>query len=156
MPVPVEAVVVAPVTVHPSPLIMDPVAAGVLGSPLMRSLVVVSATPFQITRVDSTDPRFRCDLPTDPPSTIHRLPVVFLGGAKPGKVNAHIRIQTTAAVEPLEAEVSINLTDSESAGAEKTAGEGLTDGKPETSQVDPVFGPAGTAAKPRPSSPREF
>ena len=31
VPVPVEAVVVAPVTVHPSPLIMDPVAAGQAG-----------------------------------------------------------------------------------------------------------------------------
>ena len=63
----------APVTVHPSPLIMDPVAAGKLANPVMRPLVVVSASPFQITRVESTDPRFRCDLPAAAAATLQRL-----------------------------------------------------------------------------------
>ena len=42
---------------------MDPVAAGKLQNPVMRPLVVVSTSPFQITSVESTNPRFRCDLP---------------------------------------------------------------------------------------------
>ena len=49
VPVPVEALVAAPVTVHPSPLIMDPVAAGKLQTPVMRPLLVRSTSPFQIT-----------------------------------------------------------------------------------------------------------
>ena len=66
---------------------MDPVAAGKLETPVMRPLVVVSPSPFQITRVESTNPRFRCDLPAArPAATVHRLPVVFLGGDTPGKV----------------------------------------------------------------------
>ena len=45
VPVPVEAVVVAPVTVHPLAVDHGPVAAGKLATPLMRPLVIVSETP---------------------------------------------------------------------------------------------------------------
>ena len=38
---------VAPVTVNPSPLIMDPMAAGSLQNPVVRPLLVVSSSPFQ-------------------------------------------------------------------------------------------------------------
>ena len=160
VPVPVEALVVAPVTVHPSPLIMEPVAAGKLETPVMRPLVVISPLPFQVTRVESTDPRFHCDLPTAAASTVHRLPVLFLGGEAPGKVNTRIRIQTTASAEPIEAEVSINLIQPAGA-AEKTADRRPSEtksqqSKPENKAVDPVFGPPGTAAKPQFSTPREF
>jgi hypothetical protein len=159
VPVPVEAVVVAPVTVHPSPLIMDPVAAGELQNPVMRPLVVVSASPFQITRVESSNPRFRCDLPPAMASTVHRLPVVFLGGDTPGKLDTRIRIQTTAAAEPIEADVSINVT--QPSAVQKTADRRPVhsepdESKPEERAVDPVFGPPGTAAKPRFSGPQEF
>jgi hypothetical protein len=139
VPVPVDALVLAPVTVHPSPLIMDPVAAGELQNPVMRPLVVVSSSPFQITSVAST---------------IHRLPVLFLGGDLPGKVNTRIRIQTTASPEPVEAEVSINLT--QPAGTEKAADKTPAESKLEGAAVDPVFGPPGTAAKPRPSVQQQF
>ena len=169
VPVPVDALVVAPVTVHPSPLIMDPVAAGNRQNFVVRPLVVVSASPFQITGVESTNPHFRCDLPAAAAATVHRVPVVFLGGDAPGKVSTRIRIQTTASTEPIEAEVSINLT--QPAGAEKTVdkkpadskpegsksdGGKPEDGKPDNRAVDPVFGPSGTAAKPRSSTQREF
>jgi hypothetical protein len=154
VPVPVEALVVAPVTVHPSPLIMDPVAAGNLQNPVVRPLVVVSALPFQITAVESTNPRFRCDLPADAASTLHRLPVVFLGGDAPGKLDTRIRIQTTATPDPIEAEVSINLT--QPASAETTADKIPAENKPEDNAVDPVFGPPGTATKPRSTTQREF
>ena len=135
---------------------MDPVAAGRLETPVMRPLVVVSALPFQITAVESTNPRFRCDLPAGGvPATIHRLPVVFLGGDTPGKLDTRIRIQTTASAEPLEAEVSINLTQPVVRKRRPTKA------RPKASRsrasrteraVDPVFGPPGTASKPR-SSP---
>jgi hypothetical protein len=164
VPVPVETVVAAPVTVHPSPLIMDPVAAGKLQSPVTRQLLVNSPSPFQITRAESSDPRFRCDVPTAAASTLQRLPVVFLGGDAAGKVDARIRIYTTASDGPIEADVSINLT--EPAAAEKTAGRGPIADKPEPGKpeelkpddgtADPIFGPRGTASKPRTFAPREF
>ncbi len=156
VPVPVETVVAAPVTVHPSPLIMDPVPAGKLVNPVMRPLVVVGPSPFQITSVESTDPRFRCVLPAGagPAATRHHLPVVFLGGDTPGKVSTRIRIQTTASAELLEAEVSINLTPP--AAAEKTADRGPAESRLEDKTVDPVFGPPGTASKSRSSAPQEF
>jgi hypothetical protein len=133
---------------------MDPVAVGELQNPVMRPLVVVSSSPFQITSVASTNPRFRCDLQPAAASTIHRLPVLFLGGDSPGKVNTRIRIQTTASPEPVEAEVSINLT--QPAGTEKAADKTPAESKLEGAAVDPVFGPAGTAAKPRSSVQQQF
>ncbi len=162
VPVPVEALVVAPVSVHPSPLIMDPVAAGRLETPVMRPLVVVSASPFQITAVQSTNPRFRCELPagvTAAPATVHRLPILFLGSDTPGKVGTRIRIQTTVSAQPVEAEVSINLT--QPAGTNKTAERRPAESnpgqsKPEHGLVDPVFGPPGTASKPRSSILQEY
>jgi hypothetical protein len=158
VPVPVEALVVAPVTVHPSPLIMEPVAAGKLDTPVMRPLVVVSSTPFKITRVESSDPRFRCDLPSgtaNAPASVHRLPVVFLGGDAVGKASTRIRILTTAAAEPVEAEVNINLT--QSSGTEKPenkaldgTGRGLSEaGKASAGDVDPVFGGPSISSKPK-------
>jgi hypothetical protein len=159
VPVLVEALVAAPVTVHPSPLILDPVAAGNLQNPVTRPLVVVSASPFQITSVQSTNPLFRCDLPVAAASTIQRLPVTFLGGDTPGKVDTRIRIQTTASAEPIEAEVSINLTQPTGTGKtvdKRSAESGPDQRKPEESLVDPVFGPPGTATKPRYSTQQEF
>jgi hypothetical protein len=164
VPVPVEAVVAAPVTVHPSPLIMDPVAAGKLQSPVMRPLLVRSASPFQITRAESTDPRFRCDVPAAAAATLQRLPVVFLGGDAPGKVAARIHILTTASTEPIEAEVSINLigpASAETTADRPPATEKLEQVKPEQIKPvergdDPIFGPPGAALKPRPSTPQEL
>ncbi len=158
VPVPVEAVVVAPVTVHPSPLIMDPVAAGKLATPVKRPLVIVSATPFRITSVESTDPRFRCELPSGAAATIHRLPVQFLGGDTPGKVAAWIHIQTTAKREPLEAEVSVTVTEpgGEAAGEKPSTAKANVSGDAESVDVDPVFGPPGTAAKPRSSTAQDY
>jgi hypothetical protein len=159
VPVTVEALVVAPVTVQPSPLIMAPVAAGKLESPVMRPLVVVSSVPFQITAVQSTDPRFRCDLPTEAAATVHRLPVMFLGGETPGKASTRIRIQTTAGTAPIEADVSIILT--QPAEAEKTADKDSLGSrsdlrKPDDGLIDPVFGVPGTASKPRSSARQDF
>ena len=143
VPIPVEALVLAPVTVHPSPLIMGTVAAGSLATPVMRPLVVRSQSPFSITRVESGDPHFRCEVPTAV-ATIQRLPVNFLGAETPGKVSTRLRIYTTAAAEPVEADVSVDLTASAggTAGQPKSIGAGGGD-----NAVDPIFGPAGTASR---------
>jgi hypothetical protein len=143
VPVPVEAFVLAPVTVHPSPLIMGTVEAGKLLTPVMRPLVVRSTSPFQITSVDSSDPHFRCEVPTTT-ATIQRLPVDFLGADVPGKMSARIRIHTTAAAAPVEADVSIDLTAPAAGGAAqpKTAGNAAED-----KAVDPIFGRPDTARK---------
>jgi len=144
VPVPVEVLVLAPVTVHPSPLIMGAVEAGKLETPVMRPLVVRGAAPFQITAVESSDSHFRCDVPTGT-SVIQRLPVNFLGADTPGKFSTRIRIHTTASAEPVEADVSINLTSPLGGNASQPKPLG---GKPEDSTIDPVFGRPGTAAKP--------
>ena len=125
----------------------------------MRPLVVVSSSPFQITsRRDRPILASAVTSERAAASTIHRLPVVFLGGDTPGKAqhtNSHSDHGGIA--EPVEAEVSINLT--QPAGAEKTADKapGLQQQqKPEERAVDPVFGPPGTAAKPRTSMQQDF
>jgi hypothetical protein len=141
VPVPVEVLVLAPVTVHPSPLIMGTAGAGQLETPIMRPLVVRSLAPFTITKVESSDPHFRCDIPKES-AMIQRLPVNFLGADTPGKVSTRLRIHTTATAEPVEADVSIDLTETDSAAQSKAAGRATED-----KSVDPIFGPAGTARR---------
>jgi hypothetical protein len=142
VPIQVEALVLAPVTVHPSPLIMGTIAAGKLETPIMRPLLVRGQAPFSITNVESSDPRFRCEVPKDS-ATIQRLPVNFLGAETPGKVSTRLRIHTTASAEPVEADVSIDLTaPGENATSPTSAGSSKED-----KSVDPIFGPPGTASR---------
>jgi hypothetical protein len=147
VPVPIETFVLAPVSVHPTPLIMGTVEAGKLTTPVMRPLVVRSQSPFKITSVESSDPRFHCDVPTTM-ATIQRLPVNFLGGDTPGKVSTKIKIHTTAATAPVEADVSIELT----APKGGTASEGKSPGgAAEDNAADPIFGRPESASKPLPA-----
>jgi hypothetical protein len=141
VPVPVEALVLAPVTVHPSPLIMGTAVAGKLETPIMRPLVVRGQSAFSITSVESSDSRFRCDIPKEA-AMIQRLPVDFLGAETPGKVSTRLRIHTTASAEPVEADVSIDLTAPGGAAQPNTAGTAT-----ENKSVDPIFGPSGTASR---------
>jgi hypothetical protein len=155
VPVPVDAVVLAPVTVHPTPLIMGSAAVGKLNAPVARPLIVLSQTPFNITRVESSDPHFRCDLPAAAaPATSHRLAVNFLGGETAGKLGTRIRIYTTASTDPVEADVSIELT--QSGSTETTADKPAAEGKSEDKSVDPIFGRPGTAAKPSNTTHQEL
>ena len=143
VPVPVEALVLAPVTVHPSPLIMGTIEAGKLETPVMRPLLVRGLSPFSITSVESSDSHFRCDVPKEA-AAIQRLPVNFLGADAPGKLSTRLRIHTTASAEPVEAEVSIDLTAHGSGNTDKPkAASGATEDK----SVDPIFGPPGTASR---------
>jgi hypothetical protein len=121
---------------------MGTIEAGKLETPVMRPLLVRGQSPFTITSVESSDPRFRCDVPKDA-ATIQRLPVNFLGGDSPGKVSTRLRIHTTAAAEPIEADVSIDLT---APGGNNTQ-QKATGGASEDKSVDPIFGPPGTASR---------
>lgn len=143
VPVPIETFVLAPVTVHPSPLIMGTAEAGKLATPVMRPLVVRSLSPFMVKRVESSDPRFRCELPTGM-SAIQRLPVDFLGGDAPGKISTKLRIYTTAAAAPVEADVSIDLTAPKGGTAIQASSRG---GSPVDNAVDPIFGRSDSASR---------
>ncbi len=143
VPVPVEAIVLAPITVHPSPLMMGTAPAGKLETPVMRPLLVRGLSPFSITSVESSDPHFRCDVPKET-AAIQRLPVNFLGAETPGKLSTRLRIHTTAAAEPVEADVSIDLTSPKGGTADQPKPPG---GSPENGPVDPIFGPPGTASR---------
>ena len=142
-PVPVEALVLAPITVHPSPLIMGTMEAGKLETPVMRPLLVRGLSPFSITSVESSDSHFRCEVPKEA-ATIQRLPVNFLGADTPGKVSTRLRIHTTASAEPVEADVSIDLT---APGGGSTATPKSAGGASDDKSVDPIFGPPGTASR---------
>lgn len=146
MPVPIETFVMAPVSVHPSPLIMGTAEAGKLTVRVMRPLVVRSQSPFRITSVESSDPHFECEVPTTV-ATIQRLSVNFLGGETPGKMSTKLRIHTTAAAAPIEADVSIDLTGPKGGivGDAKSPANSSND-----SAVDPIFGRSDSASRPLP------
>ena len=60
VPVAVEGVISQALSVRPSPLLLGVVEAG---QPVTRPLVIQGKTPFRITSVRSSDPRFQCKLP---------------------------------------------------------------------------------------------
>jgi len=97
VPVAVEGVVVAPVSVRPSPLLLGVTETG--GAAKGR-LVVQGQTPFRITAVRSSDPRFECAAP-EGAKPVHLIPVTFTAGDRPGELSARIEIQTDTSPEPL-------------------------------------------------------
>jgi hypothetical protein len=93
VPVDVEGLVVAALSVRPSPLLMG---VAEVDQPLTRNLVVQGRLPFRIVAVRSSDERFQCKAPSDG-KIAHILPVTFLAkqaDASEGNVNAKIRIET--------------------------------------------------------------
>jgi len=108
VPVSVEGVVAAALSVRPAVLLMG---VGEVGQPLTRNVVVQGQAPFRILAVRCDDRRFQCRLPSEA-KTIHILPITFLAAqpAKPGTVKSKLRIETDlsggAAVE-LEAVVQL-------------------------------------------------
>ena len=107
--------------------------------------MVRSLSPFKITGVESSDPRFRCEVPTGS-AAIQRLPVNFLGGEAPGKISTKLRIYTTAAIAPVEADVSIDLT-APNGGAAAVQATPASESSGDNA-VDPIFGGSSTAEKP--------
>ncbi|MGA2035078.1 MAG: DUF1573 domain-containing protein [Thermoguttaceae bacterium] len=106
VPVPVEGLVQAALTVHPSPLYMGTVEAGLS---INRPLVIRGETPFRIVRVQSSDARFQCVAPTTA-SSLQRLDVLFTGAARPGRVKGNIHIETDSAAGALDAAVYVDVT----------------------------------------------
>ncbi len=96
VPVGVEGLVAAALTVRPASLALGAVE---VGKPRVGNLVVQGRAPFRVLAVRSTDDRFQCKqckTPTDV-KTFHILPITFLAKdakAATEKVRAKIRIET--------------------------------------------------------------
>lgn len=92
VPVSVEGVVRAALSVRPTALLMGVAEPG---QPLTRNIVVQGQTPFRILAVHCNDERFQCRLPAEA-KTIHILPVTFLAkqADKTGIVKTKLRIET--------------------------------------------------------------
>jgi hypothetical protein len=93
VPVAVEGVVVAALSVRPSPLMMGTIEAG---RSVTRNIVVQGRTPFRITAVRSSDKRFQCQTSNEPKTT-HVLPVTFTAKdleATHGVARTTLRIET--------------------------------------------------------------
>jgi hypothetical protein len=116
VPVPVEGLVLATLTVRPSPLMMGTVEPG---QHITRNVVIQGHSPFHVLAARAGDNRFQCKPPSEA-KTIHILPVTFsaadaktaagtvattirletdLPGAKAVEVNASVEVQ--AAKPPL-------------------------------------------------------
>ena len=102
VPVNIEGLVAAPLTVRPASLT---IAAAEIGHPVTSNLVIQGRAPFRILAVRSSDDRFQGKPPTES-KLFHILPVTFLAkdaATPPGKVNATIRIETDlAGAQPIE------------------------------------------------------
>jgi len=100
IPVPVEGVIQAPITVSPPSLFM-----GVLqpGEKVTKQLVVRGKKPFRITSVRCEDTSFEfAPSQGEEPKSLHLVPVTFVAGQSPGKVLKTIRIETDLAEIPPE------------------------------------------------------
>jgi hypothetical protein len=109
VPIPVEGLVAAAITVRPSPLSMELTEAG---KSVTRNLVIQGRAPFHILGATSNDDRFQIKLPKEA-KTVHILPVTFLDkGAKsaPGVFNAKIYFDTDLeGAKSVEAAVSVRI-----------------------------------------------
>lgn len=96
IPVNVEGLVAAALTVRPSSLIMG---AAEIGKPVTSNLVIQGRAPFRILAVRSSDDRFQAKVPNEA-KTFHIIPVTFLAtdaALPPGKLSTKIRIETDLA-----------------------------------------------------------
>ncbi|MHC4400287.1 MAG: DUF1573 domain-containing protein [Planctomycetota bacterium] len=92
VPLPVEGVVQSGITVSPESLFLGVVAPG---KSVTRQLVVKSNRPFRIVAISCGDACFQFDTPAEPASKpLHLIPVTFVAGETPGKVQQRIRIET--------------------------------------------------------------
>jgi len=90
VPLAVEGVVVAAVSVSPSPL---PLGVLRTGQAVTRNLVVHGKRPFRILDVAGPDERFRFALP-EAAKPVQLIPVTFTADDRAGKVAGEIRIRT--------------------------------------------------------------
>jgi hypothetical protein len=92
VPIPIEGIITAPISVRPLPLLLGTVPAG---QSITRPLVMQSITPFKVVRVQCSDPRFQFRLPATVQS-VQLIPVTFAAGDVPGNVDQVIHIETDA------------------------------------------------------------
>ncbi len=91
VPLTVEGMVVAPLTVSPSPLSFGPIAAG---KSLTKPLVVHAKKPFRVKEVSCPNGGFSFKPPDAAPKVLQLIPVTFTAPPTPGKVTETIRIET--------------------------------------------------------------
>ncbi len=107
VPVAVEGVISQALSVRPSPLFLGVVETG---QPVSKPLVVQGKTPFRITAVRSSDPRFSCKAP-EGPNPVHLLPVTFNAKDASGKITGKIHIETDYPnAKPLDVDVNVQVT----------------------------------------------
>jgi hypothetical protein len=109
VPVNVEGLVAAALTVRPETLSMG---VAPIGTPVTSNLVVRGHAPFRIVAVRSSDARFESKLPTEA-KLFHIIPVTFFEKdvtTLPGKVNAKLTIETDlAGAKPVEVGATIEV-----------------------------------------------
>ncbi len=109
VPVSVEGVVVAGLSVHPPQLLMG---TAVAGKEVTRMIFVTGAKPFRVVSALSSDPRFQCKI-TDEVKAAHSIPVTFLSNdpnSATGIVTAKVSITTDLDGAAVEVPVSVELT----------------------------------------------
>jgi hypothetical protein len=110
VPVPVEAAVVPRMTVRPSPLMLGVVNTG---QSVTKALVAQNQTPFRVTSVRCSDPRFRFEIPADA-KPLQLIPVTFAADQQAGNVSEMIHIQTDSAGSTIDVNVSVRVVASRS------------------------------------------
>ena len=109
VPVSIEGVVVAPLSVHPPQLLMG---IATPGKEVTRLIFVTGSKPFRVVSASSDDPRFQCKV-ADEVKTAHSIPVTFLcndSNAAAGIVTAKVCIATDMDGAAAEVPVSVQLT----------------------------------------------
>jgi hypothetical protein len=97
VPVTVEGLVMAPLSVQPSSLLMGVTQPG---QPITKKIVVLGRVPFRILAVHPSDARFQCKIPAGDSKRMYVLPVTFLAEqaeATVGTVSGKLRIETDMA-----------------------------------------------------------
>ncbi|MBM3956178.1 MAG: DUF1573 domain-containing protein [Planctomycetes bacterium] len=90
IPMDVEGLIVAPVTVSPQLLAMGAVPCG---GTVTKNVVVKADRPFKVTGIDCGDDCITC--PAKPePALVHILPVTFKAGDATGKIERELKIAT--------------------------------------------------------------
>lgn len=115
VPVAVEGLVMAALSVRPSPLMMG---AAEVGRSVTRNIVVQGRAPFHIVDVKSSDARFQCKTPTDAKAA-QVVPVTFLAdepASATGMVSASIHIETDlTGANAVDVHVSVQLAPADAA-----------------------------------------
>lgn len=92
VPVQVEGRVLPAVTVSPESLFLGVVHPG---DKVTRQVVVRAKRPFRVTAVTSDDSGFQLNTTAEPlPKPLHVIPITFIAGNEPGRVEQTIRIET--------------------------------------------------------------